>query len=534
MSEASLFSRFYLPILVLSLAANLLLVFWITRKDVLQRSFSSPIKWEVASQSIQQKLIVLSQLFAFRQASITIELQNYFRQLNYGVLALGIGVYSVAVYTGLWLSLRYFEWVNNPIPGLLGDIVQWQPISVSLAILAGGWVVAKSPRWSPRYWQFVYITIAGFTLYRLIQQPFTPQFYGDHGSLENFIQSGVPYPSWIIGNSLLGWLFAGIWQFPSFNQLLPPHLQSVSGFVACASIISIALSTIILLKVWPNRLWIIFPILSPFWILFGLGYSEYYPFLVGPLIAAAALIFTKPLKEHSPIAIGTLATSIALLYNAFIPIAILLLVWYAIVHPREIVKTVGICLAETLTILTVCWPGSIQDYFGKLYANMNWGEANTFFPRYQGKSAGPNSIFFSNQYAVSVEHLQDVFYFCFWGGVFIFLALIVIGLIGAIWQTIKGKKLRGWPNTNLGLALSIIFFLAYYIIFMIPKLGIPQDVDLFFFVYVLSAFFAGYLWDWLLRDKSYRLSANFFLTAMVLGESLALLAFLVEVGIPAF
>jgi hypothetical protein len=164
---------------------------------------------------------------------------------------------------------------------------------------------------------------------------------------------------------------------------------------------------------------------------------------------------------------------------------------------------------------------------------MNWGETNTFFERFQGKSAGPNSIFFSTQYALSPEHLKDVVYFCFWGGVFIFLALVVIGIIWAVWQTIRSGQLLYWLNTNLGLALSTIFFLAYYVIFMIPKLGIPQDVDLFSFAYVLFAFFAGYLWDWLLHDKPYRLSANFFLTAFVLGESLALLVFLAKIGLPS-
>jgi hypothetical protein len=532
MSEVSLLSKLYLPLLVLSLAANLLLALVMARKEVAKRWFS-PSKWKANLQSSYQKLIALIQPFALRQADVTAKLQNYLARLNYGILALGIGIYLVAIYTGLWLAMHYFEWVGNPIPGILGDIVQWQPIWVSLAVLVGGWVVAGSPRWSPRFWQFVGGAVALFILYSLIQKPFTIQFYGDYNSLENFLQSGVPYPAWLIGNSILGWLLASVWQFPPINQLLPPHLQSISGFVMCASVVSFGLSTVILLKVWPNRLWILYPILSPFWILFGIGYSEYYPFIISPLVALAAFIFTKPLKEHSPLAVGIAVTSIAFLYNAFIPIAILLLVWYAIARPREIIKTAGICAAGTLVVLTVCWPGSFQDYFARLYGNMNWGETNTLFERFQGKSAGPNSIFFSTQYALSAEHLKDVAYFCFWGGVFIFLALVVIGIIWAVWQTIRSRRLLYWLNTNLGLALSTIAFLAYYVIFMIPKLGIPQDVDLFSFAYVLFAFFAGYLWDWLLHDKPYRLSANFFLTAFVLGESLALLVFLAKIGLPS-
>jgi len=460
-------------------------------------------------------------------------LKYYFAQLNYRLALLGIGTYLLAVLAGVWLVLRFFLWMDNPLPGTMLGILPWLPFWAGLLILVGAGLVANSRRRAPLYWQLVWACWTLFVLYAIVHKLFTPQQYGDNGSLENFLNNGAPYPAWLIGNSILGGLFSGLWLYPPFVHFLPPDLQSAAGFVLCASAISMGLSSIILLKAWPNRLGVLFPMVTPFWLMFSTGYSEYYPFIVGPVVAILAVIFSKPLKERSPVMVGLLAALLALLYNGFIPLAVLLLLWYALARRRDIGKTIGICLAGGLGVLGVFWPGSISNYFTQLYANMNWGETNTFFPRYQGKSIGPNSIFFTTKYALSAEHLRDVTYFCFWGGVTIFLALLLVGLIGAGWKTIKEKKRPSWLNMRLGLALSIIAFLVYYIIFMIPKWGPPKDLDLFFLVHTALAFFGGGVWDWLLHDSPLRQSSNFILAAIALGANLALVIFLIKIGLPS-
>ena len=49
-------------------------------------------------------------------------------------------------------------------------------------------------------------------------------------------------------------------------------------------------------------------------------------------------------------------------------------------------------------------------------------------------------------------------------------------------------------DVRLWMALAIIALHLHYLLFMIPKLGPVQDIDLFFQVFVVLAFFAGYVW----------------------------------------
>ena len=526
-------SKFYIIMLSISLVIN----GWLAYRLLAARKIILFTRWPRLTEKIKPfSQLALGALDSMRVQIVhtTSTMQNYFARLDYGLLFSGIAAYLVIVVLSIWLNLNFFQWVDSPTPGLLKDIIQWTPIWVGAGLLIGGWIVAKSTYWSPRYWQLVSAVFTMYILYGMTQNRFTPQFYGDTGSLESFIQSAWPYPSWLIGNSILEWTISILWQFPPFVQSLPLQLQTIPGFVMSASAIAIGLGSIILLQFWPNRLWVLFPILTPFWILFGHGYSEYYPFLLGPLTALAAYIFSKPLKDHSPTVIGLSAVGLAFYYNTFIPMAVLLLFLYFMVRPRETGKTIGVALAGGLLILTVCWPGSIPDYFVRLYINMNWGEINTMWPRFAGKSAGPDSIFFSTQYALSAEHFKDVVHFHLWGEAFVFLFLMLAGIVWAVWQYRTQGETFPKLDARLALALGFLAFGAYYVTFMIPKLGPARDVDLFSFVYTLIAFFAGFLWDILLRGKSYAQTANFFLTSVALGGSMASLVFLIKIALPSF
>ena len=289
-------------------------------------------------------------------------------------------------------------------------------ISLSLTdwyILAGAGVVISlwgyfhfntSSSW---YWQCLWGMFIFLILRNLITKQVPLLSYGDRGFMEAILHAGDSVPKWLIGSTLTNLAYAAVWQFPSFQSWLPTDIQPSHGFVAIVGALIMGLSSVMLIRRWPDRLSIIFPLMTPIWIMFSTGYSEIYPFVVAVFVAALSVIFDGTLESKSPLVVGFIAALLPLTYLGFAPLGILLLFAYTVSNRKNSLRVLGYSILIFILLLAVFWSGSKTQFFGQLYSSMNLGEQNILFERYKDHSAGTNSIFFEPTYALSVEHLTD-------------------------------------------------------------------------------------------------------------------------------
>jgi hypothetical protein len=377
--------------------------------------------------------------------------------------------------------------------------------------------------------------------------------YGDSAYLEAEIVKGMPYPRWLTGTAILSWVYAAIWQLPPLLKHLPAALATSGGFLSVTGALAMGIGTIALLRRWPNRLAVLLPSLLPCWVLFSAGYREYYPFIACALLAALAWLFAERLEDRSPRDVGLLVALLPLLYVGFASLSVLIFVFYVLAAPRgqagvleqasrsgsfpsraveRALKTAGIALFAFVLMIVVFWPYGVSDFFRQLYTQLNFGEANTEFPRYLNQSADPTSIFFTTRYALSSEHLRDVAYMSFWGGG-LFVFPLLVAAITLAWRSRRGAWREAARERRLWLGTAIFLWQLTYLLFMIPKLGPTRDVDLFFATFISVAFFAGLLFDLGFKNSADQAeSARFILLSAMLGSTVVACTFLLHTGIP--
>ncbi len=384
---------------------------------------------------------------------------------------------------------------------------------------------------SSLYWQGLWCVLIFIVVRNLITKQVSLLSYGDRGFMEAILQAGDSVPKWLIGSTLTNLLYAAVWQFPPFQSWLPADLQPSHGFVASVSALVMGLSSILLFQRWPGRLSITLPLLTPIWIMFSAGYSEIYPFVVAVFIATLCVIFDGSLESKPPLLIGFIAASLPLVYLGFAPLGVLLLFSYMVSSRKDSLKALGYCILNFVLLLTIFWSGSKTQFFGQLYSSMNLGEQNILFERYTNHSAGLNSIFFEPTYALSVEHLTDVAYILFFGGGAIPLILLTVGALYHLASGVR-KVVMILKDVRLWMALAIIGLHLHYLLFMIPKLGPVQDIDLYFQVFIVLSFFAGYVWDAVQNNRDNKSWLHFVLISIMVGYSVAVLNVLLFVGLP--
>ena len=234
------------------------------------------------------------------------------------VLALkAIGAYlAAALVTLLFAKFAFGEAVN--LRTSIVDPTMW----AGLLIPVGGWLTMGVRRGF--YWQSIWIVFGGVMLAGVWYSFLPLHAGGDSSNLRSVIESGMPYPRWLVGTAVLNWLHTSVWEYPAVANHLPPSVTFPDGFAAVMATVSMAAGTVALLSQWPGRLAILFPTLVPVWLMFSAGYLEYYPFIACPLLATLMWLFDKPLKERSPNAVGLLAAALPLLYVGFAPLGVLI------------------------------------------------------------------------------------------------------------------------------------------------------------------------------------------------------------------
>lgn len=446
------------------------------------------------------------------------------RSLVHGPLLYGLLAYTTTTFITVYCANFVFKL------DISVSLTDWHVVA-GLGLVLSLWGYSHFKRSTSLYWQSLWGVFIFLVARNLITKQASLLSYGDRGFMEAILQSGDSVPKWLIGSTFTNWLYAAVWQFPPLQSWLPVDLQPPHGFIASVSALMMGLSSIMLFQRGIDRLSIILPLITPIWIMFSTGYSEIYPFVVPVFVVVLSVLFENRLESKSPLLIGLIAAALPLVYLGFAPISVLLLFFYMVSNRKDSPKAFGYCILSFVLLLTIFWSGSKTQFFSQLYSSMNLGEQNVLFERYKDHSAGANSIFFEPRYALSAEHLTDAFYILFFGGGAIPLILLAAG---ALYYLASGvdKTILILKDVRLWMALAVIAIHIHYLLFMIPKLGPVQDIDLFFQVFIVLAFFAGYVWDALQSNRDQKEGLQFVLVSIMFGYSLVVLHILLFVGLP--
>jgi hypothetical protein len=316
-----------------------------------------------------------------------------------------------------------------------------------------------------------------------------------------------PAAKYLAGMETLRLIYAAIWQFPPVSELLPSDISNPSGFIRITGIIVMACTSMYLVKIYPGRYSLLLPITTPIWLLFSFGYLEYYPFIAGVYLALLCWLFNGKLEEKSAMSIGMIAGGLPLIYIGFAPVSFIIIIIYLWKERITVIaRTLGVAFFSFVISLSVFWSKNLSDYFIALYQDMNFGETNTIYEGYRGMSASSTSIFFSNEYAWSLQHLEEIFNMLFYG---IGLAPIVFFI-----SLYAHKREIDIFTKKTILATVILGWNLFYLIYTIPKLGPILDIDMFFMVYITIAFFSGAI-----LDKNKKIRHNIIIPLHILSTS---------------
>ena len=333
--------------------------------------------------------------------------------------------------------------------------------------------------------------------------------FGDSGWLAYFVDTQTPFSRWLAGTATLGWAF-------SILKSLAIDIAALTFIKVCGALL-ITVTTIYVIRKANNRLALLIPLFCPIWLTFISGYDEYYPFIAPLFLIALLLIEHRPLNQQWLI-YSAFASLLTLSYIAYAPIAFLVILALAL-HSRKLALA-SIPIACFIYILGVYlfWPEGVMEYARALKHDLNLGEQNTIYPAYKEHSASALSPWFSPQYALSWEHFKHLAFMLFWGGGWIIPLLLFGALIKYRAQFIN--KLPSALRSNPTLS-ALAAWQTFYFVFMIPKLGPVQDIDLFFSVYLTLGILAGMWFDDLLRNHQKEAHLKYLLLCTISGCSIA-------------
>ncbi len=249
--------------------------------------------------------------------------------------------------------------------------------------------------------------------------------YGDYGSLDVYIAQSRPFVRWFLGSTFILNIYWKLW------QPLTSHFSINLNYVQTLSVLTINLFTIICIKKLGAKLYLLFPILSSLWIMFSLGYDEYYPFIAPIYLVTLIWLFKahpSSLIKHPLIAAAVIGI-LPLVYFGFIPLSLIIFLYFALVKPSKISLIMIVAVIIFFLAILRFWPFGLTSFFEESFKQMNLGEINTKYFRYLGQSAGSASINFSLKYALTGEHLKDFFYMLCFGGGLPNLLLLISGVI---------------------------------------------------------------------------------------------------------
>ena len=429
-------------------------------------------------------------------------------QAGRSVEAVGGGLEPVAVGSRPWTagadsSIATFGLyglavvVTLACAALAGSPVRWS--GATAALVFGGGVLLPRAAADARSRRLPWLALvalcacgaASLALLATTGLPVRP--YGDGAVFAQFVADGRAVPRWLLGSTAAAALHAATWELPSVQAWLPMALRASGAFLTIVGTTVMVVGTGLTWRRWPGRLAVLLPACTPVYLLFASGYVEYYPLIAPLYVASLAWLFDERLETRSPDLIGLLAGLLPMVYLGFAPVAACALVTYLAVRPAAVGRAIGVAIASAAIAIAVCWPEGIVSYIRTLAAVIHVGDSH-LHPQYAGQAAGPSSMMFSWAAAATTTHLRDCWYLLVHAGGWWTLPLVATTVV---WRL---REAAGeWPawrrDARLWLGASLAGCYACYFLFMIPRLGLTEDVDLFFAFYLLLPFLAGRLLD---------------------------------------
>jgi hypothetical protein len=383
-----------------------------------------------------------------------------------------IGVFGFAL-------LSVFPFVDSPMTlSSLGWELQAILIAIASMILgfALSAVVSLSSGAARRHWLRFLLPIGALSigLARTLDLRFVRFLsqYGDDGDVVVYLNDGREFARWQLGLTLLQEAHAFV------NSFL--FDIDTSQFARLTGALLMALWGIWMLK--PGSVSVVPWLLtsSPLWILFSLGYDEYYPFVAGLTIAAAWSVFAPtPIfqRDTTYIVVGLLPA----LYVGALPVSIALLVrqWARESSNRE--RSRGSIFALATLLIAIELGGELRGYIENLREHMNLGWED---------SASARSFFADASYVFSLRHLLDIWFWLACSGA-------IVAIVGTFAYARWRVRSQARENSTIPLlrrlfearAQALLVVLAViFLVFMLPLLGPTRDIDLYFismFVFLL-------------------------------------------------
>lgn len=437
---------------------------------------------------------------------------------------------SLLAFSVAWLLTDLFSHIlwGGSLP-FANPAVLWVGFLVPFLLMGAAAHFSTSEKGISRVVQALFVLGLVLVFLNVLVLHFPVMNYGDKGQLGKYLEKGSILARWLVGSSVLTRVYQSILVTFVHRQIIMADSPG-DAFVRLSGSVVIIVSSVLILSRYPGRLSVLLSLTTPIWLLLSSGYSEFYPFIAPVFLGVLLFLSESDMQAIPPWVIGCLAASISLLYAGFIPIGLLILLVYTVRRGwRAGVGAVALAGLCALVLIVVLWPGTITN-FAKIYRNeLNLGEQYTYFPPYQGQAWG-ETIFFVPGFALSVRHLGDLFYMFFWGGGLSPLLIVVAGLF-------LYRRLRPGLIKDVGLvsvAILVIWQFVYFLL-MIPKFGPRDDVDLFFSVYIASAFAAGLMIDVLVREAPPEVArlVRGVVFSICVGTSAFVLIYLMAPGIPA-
>ena len=351
--------------------------------------------------------------------------------------------------------------------------------------------------------------------------------YGDSKNFIDYLNGGHIYTKWFLGDIVLQFVHRIIWALPPIVRAILTCFETFTKTVQTMALFSMGIGTVCLFKKWPNRLSLVFCMFTPVWVAFSVGYVEYYPFVAWVIPLVYLWLLTKPLGERSPYAVGCVAAALPLTYVGFAPLCPVILLFYAVLRPKQALLAIGAALACAITLIAIFYKHYPHQFIEQYCMDMLPQELPD---SYLDKTATKSSILFTSTYAVSPGHLRDVLCMLFFGGGLTSLAVLVGGSLFAV---CRGKiNERTLKQPELWLCVALFLVAVFYMLHTIPRLGPRHDVDMFFQHYITLAFLAGHLMDRLLARSERQATVQLAMVAVLLGNSMITVAYYLLVGMP--
>jgi len=316
--------------------------------------------------------------------------------------------------------------------------------------------------------------------------------YGDGGALSTAINESKPFTRWLLGTTAM----------IDFYGLLNHFVVSISSqkFVPIASAAIMCASTVAIARHYGSKAFVIFPLTSPIWLAFSLGYDEYYPFVAGLFLLLALWIFSDEDFEVSNF-LFVVAGLLPALYVGFVPLT--LFVWMKLFSKATSFRSrlfgMSVSVLAYFIAIEIGWPAGHSNYLALLTDDMNLGDFGSH--NYQGTSMSDKSPFYSMSSAFSSFHIRDlIFVGVFAGGI----ATIALAFLVGMNLRLRSVKFKYTPNElkrMVSLPLVFVSWNFLYMFFMIPKLGPKADIDLFFSSNLVFAIWAGILLERIFRIR---------------------------------